>query len=484
MNGLIISTAVVVFTHLHIDIARQNQPIFHPTLYYYKVPDASTNAILRIFLTILRLTAKIEWTTEAVESYMNELAVTLAPTKGSGGLAILASVSVGPFIIGQGRMDQIPKVILHIETSREYGRQLLRGIAKYSSLRGPWSLYREASGFGQSLTSLKNWGATGIITRDIGRIKDIINTGIPTIVSIHFSRSINTPIIVADDVSVGRMAAEHLLERGLRHFGFCGFDDAHWSEARKESFPKRIAEAGFKTHIYRQPRSSARRKWPQEQKELVKWLVDLPKPVGILACNDDRGQHVIEACKVAGLRVPEEIAVVGVDNDPTVCELTDPPLSSVALSVEKAGYEAAELLDLMMKGMEPAKRQIIVHPTHIVARRSSAILAIEDSVLANVLQFIRQNANRAVGVRDVADRVSMSRRTLERRFRKVLRRSIYQQIRYERVERLAQMLMETNLSIGEIATSLDFPSVAHVGRMFHAVKGMSPRAYRARLKGP
>jgi LacI family transcriptional regulator, galactose operon repressor len=381
-------------------------------------------------------------------------------------------------------MDRIPIVILHIETSREYGRQLIYGIAKYSRLKGPWALYRQVSGLHESLPYLKSCKADGIITRDIRKVKSLIETGIPAIVSIHFKRALDMPIIITDDVKIGQMAAEHLLERGLRHFAFCGFDDAHWSEARKASFTRRIAEAGFETHVYNQPSSRAQRKWPQEQEEMVGWLLGLPKPIGVMACNDDRGQHVTEACKQAELNVPEEVAVVGVDNDKLVCELTDPPLSSVALSVEKAGYEAAELLDSMMKGAEPARKQITVHPMHVAARRSSETWAIEDDIVADALHFIGRNAGRAIQVDDVADGVCISRRALERRFRKVLGRSVYQQIRYERVERLAKMLTETNLPIVEIATALDFLSVEHVARVFRAVKGKSPRAYRKGLKGP
>ena len=196
-------------------------------------------------------------------------------------------------------MSGIPKVILLIETSRGYGRALLRGIAKYSRLYGPWAFYREPGGLEQALPRLKSWGATGVITRDSRRIEEVIAVGVPVIVAVHFKGLHDVPTINTDSMKIGKMAAEHLLDCGFREFGYCGFDDMSWSETRKENFGKRIVEAGFKADVYKQPKSKVKRLWHNEQKVMIGWLKSLPKPVGIKAGHDHRCKPLYPQAKVA-----------------------------------------------------------------------------------------------------------------------------------------------------------------------------------------
>jgi len=375
-------------------------------------------------------------------------------------------------------MSEIPKVILLVETSRGYGRDLLRGIAKYSRLHGPWIFYREPGGLKRALPRLKSWGATGMITRDSRRIQEVIAIGVPTIVAVHYKSLPDVPVIDTNPINIGKMAAEHLLNRGFRSFGYCGFDDMHWSEMRGKIFGQSVEEAGFDIYFYEQPKSKSKREWQNEQGILSNWLKSLPKPVGIMACNDDRGQHITEACKTAGLRIPDEVAVVGVDNDELVCDLTEPPLSSVALNIEKGGYEAAELLDHLMSGKKIATRKIIVEPMRVVGRQSTDVLAIEDPMVSEALRFIRGNAKRAIQVSDVVAAVAVSRRGLEQRFRKILGHSINREIRRVRVEQVARFLTETNKPVGQIALYLNYPGIDHIARYFRAEKGISPVAYR------
>jgi LacI family transcriptional regulator len=247
---------------------------------------------------------------------------------------------------------------------------------------------------------------------------------------------------------------------------------------RGKVFQQRVEKAGFDIRVYEQPKSKSRRAWQNEQSILSDWLKSLPKPVGIMACNDDRGQHVTEVCKTAGLKVPDEVAVIGVDNDELVCDLTEPPLSSLALNVEKGGYEAAELLDHLMSGKKITTDSIIVEPTQVVGRQSTDVLAIEDRLVSEALQFIRNNAKRTIQVADVVAVARVSRRSLEQRFRKILGRSINHEIRRVRVEQVARILIETNKSIGQIALDLGYPGVDHIARYFRAEKGISPAAYR------
>jgi LacI family transcriptional regulator len=381
----------------------------------------------------------------------------------------------------------IRKVILLIETARGYGRGLLRGIAKYSDLHGPWifywkaPFYREPSGQRVTLSRLKKLDADGIIMREQKKTEEILAMGLPTIVSPYSRQFSGLPNIIPDDSAIAKMAAEHLLNRGLRYLAYCGFEDMFAIRNRGEIFRKTVADAGLKTYAYKEPKSRAKRQWEIEQNIMAEWLRSLPKPVGIMACNDDRGRQVIEACKIAGLHVPEEVAVIGVDNDDLVCNLSNPPLSSIALNFERSGYETAELLDQLMAGKKPDNQTIVVPPTHIIARQSTDVLAVEDNEVARAVRFIRQHAKEAIPVDDVVREAAVSRRALERRFRTALNRSILDEIRRVHIELVTRMLIETSLSIAQIASNLGYTSVAHIARYFRREKGMSLLEYRKRF---
>ncbi|MHC4572064.1 MAG: XylR family transcriptional regulator [Planctomycetota bacterium] len=382
-------------------------------------------------------------------------------------------------------MSKTPKVILRIETSVAYGRGLLFGIAKYSRIHGPWAFYSEPRHEKTTLPHLDKWGASGIIARipDIKKTEQFIIEGLPAILVPLEEEIPGFPNIIPDDAAIGKMAAEHLFDRGFRQFAFCGFSDMHWSQKRRESFSKRIAKAGFETDCYERPRAKVQRSYEKELTLLANWLKSLPKPVGLMTCDDEHGRHTIEACKIAGLHVPEQVAIIGVDNDELVCELCDPPISSVALKAERAGYEAAELLDKMMAGRKMKNKNIIAHPKHIVTRQSTDILAIDDHEVARAVRFIRQHAKEPIQVTDVVDAVDLSRRVLEKRFRKVLNRSVLEEIRRVRINEAVRMLVDTNLSISKIASALGYPSVKHIARYFRREKTMSLVAYRKKY-GP
>ncbi|MCJ7693747.1 MAG: DNA-binding transcriptional regulator, partial [Sedimentisphaerales bacterium] len=286
------------------------------------------------------------------------------------------------------------------------------------------------------------------------------------------------PNIISDNVAIGKMAAEHLLYCGFQRFAFCGFAHIDWSLERKESFSKTIKEAGFKTYFYDRPRAKFRLSWENEYVLMANWLKSLTKPVGLMACNDDHNRHVLEACKIAGLQVPEQVAIVGVDNDDLVCELSAPPLSSIALNTERAGYEAAELLDKLMTGIKMDDQNIIARPTHVVVRQSSNIFVMEDREIVEALRFIRRHSKKSLQVGDVAEAVLMSRRSLEKRFRKVLKSSILEEIRRVRVEQVCQLLVSTNLPVSQIASTLRYSSTGNLIRYFRKEKRMTPLAYR------
>lgn len=377
---------------------------------------------------------------------------------------------------------KIRNVVLLMETSREFGRSFMYGIARYSRNHSRWSFYKEPGGLDRSLPDFQKAEVDGIIMRNPDEYSDLVSLNRPTILVIHQeAQDSNFPRVITDGENVGRMAAEHFLDKGFQNFGFCGFDEMFWSRERGRFFALRLEEAGLSPYVYQQPRRKSRGLWESEKDHLVDWVRSLPKPVGILACNDDRGQHVTEACKIAELRVPDDVAILGVDNDVLVCDLSDPPLSSIALNTEKAGYEAAELLDSLMNGQAMDGQRVLVEPTHIVERQSTDILAVDDEYVASAVRFISERVDKPIQVNDVAQASAMSRRMLERRFREFLNRSVNEEIKRVKIKRCIQLLFETDLSISEIASTMGFSGVEHISRYFRSSLGMSLSSYRRKL---
>jgi LacI family transcriptional regulator len=302
----------------------------------------------------------------------------------------------------------------------------------------------------------------------------IIGDYIPEETSSRFIR------IYGDTEAIGKLAAEHLLDRGYKNYAFCGYDFINWSRARGNSFSKVLAENGFQIHYYKQPKSPSKHRWENEQYIMAKWLQSLPKPVGVMACNDDRAQQVIEACKIENLHVPEQVSVLGVDDDEFVCDLTEPPLSSVFLNNEKAGFEASILLHKMMEDEHFPNQEIIVTPTHIVTRQSTEILAIDDPHVALAIRYIRQHSKELIQINDVVNIVSLGRRSLEERFKKTIGRSIFNEITRCRINKISQALLESNKSISEVALDLGYPDESHISRYFKRTQGITPLEYRRR----
>jgi LacI family transcriptional regulator len=383
-------------------------------------------------------------------------------------------------------MSKVPKVILLIEKSRAFGRGLLHGIVQYSNLYGPRLFYMEPEISKKSRKHPYDWikdlQTDGIIgyTWDANLVKAIVSLGFPAIIRGLEKPTDSAYCIITDQVSIARTAVQYFLELGFRRFAYCGFDDMIWSVQRGENFSRIVTECGFKTYLYKQPKTKRLRSPDKEQVIIAKWLVSLPKPIAVMAGNDDRSQDILAACKIADIKVPSEVAILGVDNDELICGLSYPQLSSIALSTQRAGYEAAQVLGKMMEGQKVAEseRQVSVSPLHVVTRQSTDIMAIEDKQVAEAVNFIRNHSKEVIQVGDVAEAVGLSRRALEQRFGKVLAHSVHEEIKYARVNQMAKMLIGTNLSISQIAWSLGFPYTNNISRYFKQQKGVSPLEYR------
>jgi LacI family transcriptional regulator len=388
-------------------------------------------------------------------------------------------------------MREVPKVALLIETSRGFGRDFLLGIARYSRLHGPWSFHITPGDYKQVVPKMKQWGGTGIIARiaDQRIAQAVIDANVPTIAlgltdeQMHPDNPLSKiSEISSDPTDVSRLAAEHLLQRRFTRFAYVGSDDRGWSKRREKAYCEYLTGRGFEPFVYPMPKRLQDRVWEHEQGLLASWISELPSPIGLFACDDDRGREVLEASKLAGWNVPEDVAVVGVDNDEVFCELADPPLSSVALNAETAGYRAAALLDGMMRGRIRKRQKIVVEALGVITRRSTDIVAVEDEDVASALQFIRRQLGSGISVDQVAEEVAMSRRSLEKRFRDTLGRTILEEIQLTRLERAKRLLMETTHPISKVAEIAGFGSAGYFIQFFQRHVGKTPRKYRVQLR--
>jgi LacI family transcriptional regulator len=337
---------------------------------------------------------------------------------------------------------------------------------------------------------MKQWGGTGIIARiaDQRVAQAVIEANLPTLALGLTDEQMlpGSPLrefseISSDAEEVSRLAAEHLLARQLTRFAYVGSVDRAWSDRRERAFVKYLADRGFQVYVYNQPKRPRDRDWEREQAFLADWIGKLPTPVGLFACDDDRGREVLEACSIAELHVPEDVAVVGVDNDEVFCELSDPPLSSVALNAEAAGYRAGALLDGMMRGRIRKPQRILVEALTVVTRRSTEVVAVEDQDIAAALQFIHRQQGRGISVESVVHEVAVSRRNLEKRFREIIGRTILEEIQLVRLERAKRLLVETTYPISKVASLSGFGSTGYFIQFFQNRVGKTPRKYRMDL---
>jgi len=379
-------------------------------------------------------------------------------------------------------MTGIRKVAILISEAG-FGKGVLRGIARYRSAFAHWHLYRPPPLHRMTKPQeytwvVKHWKPDGAILFDSDyQSSRGVARKVPVVCLCgNLNHTIQVPRIITDDKAIGNLAARHLLQRGFRMFAYCGFGDILWDKRRCGGFCETIRSAGYKIAIYQPPRRAGKFRH-NEQHLLTAWLNTIPKPAGLMACNDMRSLDVLDACLAAGIRVPNDIAILGVDNEELSCELAPIPLSSVVLDAEPAGFAAAQLLDQMMKDRTLSSREIWIQPKCIMSRRSSDIYAVNDPQVVLALQFIKNHARQAIGVSEVAAAVYLSKRTLEKRFRKA-GLTPRDEIRRVRGDEIARMLEQTHLSIEQIGNMLGFRESRDISRFFSKCRGISPSLYR------
>jgi LacI family transcriptional regulator len=381
-----------------------------------------------------------------------------------------------------------PRVAILVESSRGYGRGLLRGITEYLRIHGPWSIYFEERDLGDPPPDwLADWKGQGVIARVETRTlaKAISVLGCPAIDLQGVFRDLRIPLIDTDDRAVTRLAVNHLVDRGFRTLAYCGFVSTNYSDRRCQFFTELVQEIGLTPLIY-QPPVGVRLGGTERQEQqgwlhgddLAAWLSSLPRPVGLMACNDIRGQQVLNACRDAGIAVPDEIAVVGVDDDEILCDLATPPLSSVAPNTRRIGSEAAELLARLMAGSPAPAQPVLIEPLGVVTRQSTNALAVDDRDVAAAIRYIREHACDGIQVEDVLAAVPLSRSVLDRRFKRVIGHSPKEEISRVRLQRVKQLLAETDHKLPQIAAMTGFPHPEYLSAMFKKTTGQTLGEFR------
>ncbi|MEN6405602.1 MAG: DNA-binding transcriptional regulator [Thermoguttaceae bacterium] len=387
---------------------------------------------------------------------------------------------------------RIRHVALLVEWSRAFGRGVLRGIGRYVQAHGRWKVYHTERKLSEAAPQwLRAWQGDGVIARieNQALAAQLRQLQIPMVNLFERGDMDDVPAVLADNQAIARLAADHLVERGLKNFAYCGLPGLDPSGDRGGPFAAYLAGLGHTVHVFDPPgrrRSmsiSASEDYELRREDtLGPWLCALPKPVGLMACNDLRAHQVLMACDENHLAVPEEVAVLGVDNDEAICGLSCPPLSSVEQNSEEAGYQAASLLDRLMEGETLSGHRILIEPRGVVARQSTDVVAVADADLAAILHYIREHACAGLTVDDLSVRMATSRRTLERRFAALMGCSPKDEIARVQIGHVKQLLAMTDYPLTKIAELTGFRYVESMFALFKRTVGVTPGQYRREVR--
>lgn len=381
-------------------------------------------------------------------------------------------------------MSSPRQVALVVETSRAFGRGLIRGVAQYSREHGPWAITFTPRSLDDSPPGwLRGWKGDGVLARiENQRMADaILQLGVPVVELRGMLPDLGLPHIGVDNRAVVQLAVAHLAERGLRRFGFFGYPRGGYArmDERHDCFVEAMAERGLPYNVFDDwPRRRRHAEWDDEQCRLARWIQSLAKPVGIVACSDDCGLQVLDACRRVGVAVPEQAAVIGVDNDEYLCMLSVPPLTSVDIMPQRIGYEAAALLDRMMDGHPPADLRVRTAAGPVVVRGSTDLLSGDDAEAAAAIAFVRAHACERLKVADVARQVGLSPAVLQARVRKAFGRTVHQELQRVQVEQVKLLLSDSDLSMKQIARRCGFRYTQYMSRVFREATGQTLTEYR------
>lgn len=384
------------------------------------------------------------------------------------------------------------RVLFLTDFSESYARSLLLGIARYAHDKGQaWSLYRlplsirDKDGIEAVINIAHRVHADAVIGQfyDNDDVELFKKNNLIAVAQDFQSKFKTIPNIIGANMLAGKIGAEYFINKGFKNFGFYGISDIQWSEERYLGFKETINKTNpnYTFSVFRN--SSQTNFWLYNPVELIAWLESLPKPVAIMACDDNQAYHITETCHLEGkgkMRIPNDIAVLGVDNDETICRLSSPNLSSLNQNIEQGGYDVAQLIDVKLNNPDADIEDVMVYPTTIITRESTDIYATNDHYMYAILKYIYENINKKISVEDLVELVPLSRRLLEERFKKNLGTSIYDYIINVRVEKMSQLLAQ-GYSVSDAATELGFSDIKNISRTFKQIKGITPSEYRQRM---
>ncbi|MFT4175211.1 MAG: substrate-binding domain-containing protein [Luteolibacter sp.] len=386
-----------------------------------------------------------------------------------------------------------PKIAVLYPISVPWMARCLNGIRRYASEKGGWHLFcspptlHGAEESALTLKSMQGWKGDGIIiaSTDADELREARSFEIPVVnLAAGLSPSHGIPRVMVDHFKAGEMAAEHLIEHGLRHLAFYGWEDMWYSTRRQEGFTRRAREAGISPVVLLQKaRVKSSFSWQERIANLSEWLKALPRPTGIFAVHDYRAQLVMEACDEVGLRIPDDVSVIGMDDDETICEHCVPTLTSVSRNSEEVGRRAAELMDRLMQGEVSSREDILVPPDRITVRQSTDKLYSEDSIAQAALDYIRVNLRRQFSVEELAADLGISKRTLENRLRQHLRSSPRELVVKLRVQHAQHFLRNApKCTLEQVAIECGFGTSRSFFKCFRFMTGMSPGHFRKGIR--
>ncbi|MDO4629482.1 MAG: XylR family transcriptional regulator [Planctomycetia bacterium] len=385
-----------------------------------------------------------------------------------------------------------PEVAVFFDLAVESARGILRGFTQYIRLNSPWNVNFVSKTVNDiDPSSLKNWHGDGILAHipNAETLEEILSKNCPTVLlareikqdlsGYHRADSPLGPVFIrCDNAAIGKIAAEYFLQKNFRNFAYVSYShDVCWCEERRLAFTETLRQRGFSTANFSPP--SPFSDWFTQRDQLQAWLEELPKPVAILTANDFRGRQVLEVCQRAGISVPYDVAVLGVDNDLPVCEMCYPSLSSIEIDWERAGMLCAEALDAMMRGQIPTSPSIY-RPIRVVSRNSTEFFQVSDRLVVQILEIIRISRGENIRVADIVEMLPVSERSAQERFKKVMGHSIIEEIKRVRMNNVCQLIEETTLSFHEIALSCGFENANHLGQLFKKEFGLTMGEYRKR----
>lgn len=389
-------------------------------------------------------------------------------------------------------MKEFYDIALFVETFSSYGRQILRGFKRYIETHQieHWTVLFEDRNLNSQVPGwLASWNGDALVSRCQSTLlqRHAHRNGIAFIELCDRRNQNASTTVVSDDEAIGRIAGEHLNECGLSNFAFCGFHDEQWSSLREKGFANYVSQVKnsryFSTRTHWFLNDMDRRE--KENETLSKWLKNLPKPIGIMACNDACGKQLVDCCRVASIAIPDEVALIGVDNDELVCSFCLPPLTSAIPNAEAVGFQSAKLVDELLGSPEPSERRNIlkIPPIGVFPRQSSDIIAVDDHRLRTALRFIRSNACKGLTVSQIAKEMQISRSTLERLLREGIGRSPQKEIRRVQIRKVCSLLASTQLTIEKVAHRSGFEDPAYMHSVFRKAMHMTPGHYRKQSSG-